>query len=102
VTPPTVEIRMTEWDERGPDGDPRLVGLTLSGSRERVTAAELSEAGMLEVSELRAGLSIRSFSFVGTVRLGTVAITVVPKLKQTSPPRGRRRDRCRIRCVGAR
>ena len=35
---------------------------------------------MLEVVELRKGLSVRSTSFVGRVRLGGVEITVVPKL----------------------
>jgi 5-methylcytosine-specific restriction enzyme subunit McrC len=35
---------------------------------------------MLEVLELRTGLSVRSTSFVGRVRLGEVEITVVPKL----------------------
>ena len=35
---------------------------------------------MLEIQELRTGLSVRSTSFVGRVRLGQVEITVVPKL----------------------
>jgi 5-methylcytosine-specific restriction enzyme subunit McrC len=39
---------------------------------------------MLEVTELQAGLSIRSFSYVGRVQLGDVTITVVPKLQPAS------------------
>jgi 5-methylcytosine-specific restriction enzyme subunit McrC len=39
---------------------------------------------MLEVTELRAGLLVRSFSHVGRVQLGDLGITVVPKLNQTS------------------
>ena len=36
---------------------------------------------MLEVQELRTGLSVRSTSFVGRVRLGEIEVTVVPKLR---------------------
>jgi 5-methylcytosine-specific restriction enzyme subunit McrC len=39
---------------------------------------------MLEITELRAGLSIRSFSYVGRVRVGDLTITVRPKLDRTS------------------
>jgi 5-methylcytosine-specific restriction enzyme subunit McrC len=43
-------------------------------------ARRLSDNGILEVLELRSGLSVRSFSFVGRVGLGQIGITVVPKL----------------------
>lgn len=36
------------------------------------------------VTELRAGLMVRSFAHVGKVRLGDMEITVLPKLNQTS------------------
>jgi 5-methylcytosine-specific restriction enzyme subunit McrC len=39
---------------------------------------------MLEVTELRSGLLVRSFSYVGRVRLGDLEVTVVPKLDQSS------------------
>jgi 5-methylcytosine-specific restriction enzyme subunit McrC len=39
---------------------------------------------MLEVTELRSGLLVRSFSHVGRVRLGDLEVTVVPKLNQSS------------------
>lgn len=46
----------------------------------RDLARRLSESRMLDVQELRTGLSVTSTSFVGRVRLGGVEITVVPKL----------------------
>ena len=52
----------------------------------RDLARRLSETGMLEVLELRTGLSVRSTSFVGRVRLGEIEITVVPKLRVGRPP----------------
>jgi len=39
---------------------------------------------MLEVLELRNGLTVRSTSFVGRVRLGEIDVTVVPKLPSDS------------------
>ena len=39
---------------------------------------------MLTISELRAGLAIQSYSFVGRVRLDDLTITIIPKLKHSS------------------
>jgi len=43
-------------------------------------ARRLTETGVLEILELRNGLTVRSSSFVGRFRLGEIDITVVPKL----------------------
>ena len=40
----------------------------------------LSESGRLEISELSTGLSISASSYVGTVRLGNIKITIHPKI----------------------
>jgi 5-methylcytosine-specific restriction enzyme subunit McrC len=79
-----VEIRMAEWETRTPQPGSALEGLTLSDSADRAVVSELAKAGLLEVTELRAGLMVRSFSHVGKVRLGGIQITVLPKLNQTS------------------
>lgn len=81
---PDVEIRMVEWETRSPLPGSGLEGRALETSTDRAVAVELAKAGLLEVTELRSGLKLRSFSHVGKVRLGDIEITVLPKLNQTS------------------
>ena len=78
----TISLRLAEWqtvspDTREPDGgcQPRRLIPPC-----RTWPADSPRAGILEVLELRSGLSVRSTSFVGRVRLGEIEITVVPKL----------------------
>ena len=83
MTEAAAPIRLTEWQTRTPEPGSGLEGRTL-GAADRALAAELAKAGMLEVTELRAGLLVRSYSHVGKVRLGGIEITIPPKLDQTS------------------
>lgn len=84
MTDAGIAIRMAEWETRTPEPGSGLEGRALSGSENRAMVGELAKAGLLEVTELRAGLMVRSYSHVGNVRLGDIEITVVPKLNQTS------------------
>jgi 5-methylcytosine-specific restriction enzyme subunit McrC len=77
-------ITLSEWTTRRPEPGSGLEGLSLGNDRERALAAGLARSGLLEVSELRAGLMVRSYSHVGKLRLGDVEITVVPKLPGAS------------------
>jgi 5-methylcytosine-specific restriction enzyme subunit McrC len=79
VTP--IELRLAEWQSISPDPGSPTEGVTLGADPSiRDLARRLSERGILEVQELRAGLALRSTSFVGRVRLGEIDVTVVPKL----------------------
>lgn len=84
MTEAAVGITMKEWESRGPNLDDRLAGRILDGTAERSLAEKLAHAGMLKVTELRTGLIVQSFSHVGRLRLGSVEITVQPKLEQAS------------------
>ena len=44
-------------------------------------AADLAKAGRLKVLELRDGLQVETTSYVGTVRLGNLQLTIQPKLQ---------------------
>jgi len=48
--------------------------------RGRVAAGDLTAKGMIEVIELRNGLSVQATSFVGRVNLGGLQITIRPKI----------------------
>lgn len=78
-----LHVILSEWQRRGPADDERLRGARLGSPAAERLAAELTESGRLEVLELARGLSVQARSFVGTVRLGDVQITVQPKLPRS-------------------
>ncbi|MFO0605034.1 MAG: hypothetical protein U0324_17775 [Polyangiales bacterium] len=79
------EVRLREWEVRTP-GDAaggELRGRFLDDAG-RTLADVLRAAKRLEVRELRAGLEVRSFAYVGRVQLGELTVTVVPKMDPTT------------------
>ncbi len=82
MTPAAVSVRLREWESRQPEPGSLLAGRSLSDPAARTLAEQLTRAGLLEVVELRAGLSVQATSYVGTVRLGDLAITIAPKIDQ--------------------
>src|SRR5215211_6002929 len=77
-------VRLTEWESYPPEPGTRLAGVFKEDARSRTLAKRLTESGMLEVSELRAGLFLRSSSYVGRIELGDLQITITPKIKDRS------------------
>ncbi len=75
---------LTEWECRSPKNDPRLAGRSFGSTSTARMASELSQRGLLELTELRTGLEVRARSHVGTVRLGDLTVTIRPKLNQSS------------------
>lgn len=75
----TIEVRLTEWQELGPDVTP-LRGLTLVDHSSRMLAEQLTRKGILEVEELRAGVRVRARAHVGRVLVDPLVVTVEPKV----------------------
>jgi 5-methylcytosine-specific restriction enzyme subunit McrC len=76
-----ISVDLSEWESRGPESDRCLEGVFLRDDTSVQKMAQyLSEKGMLEISELRKGLLIKSNSYVGRVDLGNVRITIRPKI----------------------
>ncbi len=75
-------IELTEWSRKTATerGSP-LVGRFLESSEALDIARMLSAAGILEITELREGLSIASTSYVGRITLGDLRITIHPKIR---------------------
>lgn len=73
-------ITLREWEQRTPETDTVLAGATLDDERARVMASELTRGGRLEVLELRRGLSISATSYVGRVNIGSLRVTIQPKI----------------------
>ena len=74
-----VHVRLREWQEAGPE-TPGLRGTDLGGRDARALAARLSDAGVLEVVEMREGVHVRALAHVGRIQLGDIRITVEPKI----------------------
>ena len=74
-------IDLYEWTKREPT-EGNIGELFLENDPlVRKMAQELSTKGMLHITELRQGLSIRSTSFVGRIKLGNINISIRPKIK---------------------
>jgi 5-methylcytosine-specific restriction enzyme subunit McrC len=77
-------LRLTEWQTLGPDACPDLLGFLLPQDAATQTLAQrLTAAGMLRITELRQGLHLQASSFVGRLRLGSLDITIHPKIAVT-------------------
>ena len=78
---PNISIDLLEWESESPESNPVLEGRNFKGDESaRSMAKLLSESGRLEISELATGLSVSASSYVGTVRLGNIKITIRPKI----------------------
>jgi 5-methylcytosine-specific restriction enzyme subunit McrC len=75
-----VTINLKEWESQGPESDPRLAGLRLGEVSASQMAKALTHSGQLEVVELAQGVSVRATSFVGSVQLGRLQVTIRPKI----------------------
>lgn len=80
-----IAISLREWERRQPEPGTALAGLSFADDAAAVRglAGQLADAGKMEVLELRGGISIQSFAHVGSIRLGSLHITVLPKIVGT-------------------
>ena len=77
-----ISVCLTEWDICDPKSDEKLVDTFLDGDPSIIKIINyLSKNRMLEISELKNGLSIESYSYVGRIQLGPLQITIRPKIK---------------------
>jgi len=75
-------LTVREWQTRGPDSAPALHDRSFDDDvAGRRVAERLTRSRRLEVTELRHGLSITTSSWVGRVRLGSLDLTILPKIE---------------------
>ncbi len=74
------QVHLREWSTAEPEEGSALAGLRLDDAGARAVAARLRATGRLAVEELAAGLRVSSRSFVGRVQLGSLVVTIEPKL----------------------
>jgi 5-methylcytosine-specific restriction enzyme subunit McrC len=77
---PMVELR--EWETASPESCPRLAGLRLSDGAEATRVVKrLVDAQMMALRELRTGLEVSTYSFVGSLTIGPLTLRIRPKLE---------------------
>ncbi len=74
-------IALTEWSVASPESVPELANLDLGDAKARQLAEALARSGKLTVLELRRGLRIETTSFVGSLRIGPIQLSIQPKLQ---------------------
>lgn len=75
-------LTVREWQTRDSASAPALHGRSFDDDPAgRRVAERLTRSGRIEVTELRHGLSITTSSWVGRVRLGSLDLTVLPKIE---------------------
>ena len=76
---PAVLVELAEWDQVGPEQDPRLRGISLADD---VSAQHLAQElrSRVDIREGRHGVEITSTSHVGRVDVGPLRIAIRPKL----------------------
>jgi 5-methylcytosine-specific restriction enzyme subunit McrC len=73
-------LRLKEHETAQPNPGSVLYGVRLDSDALRETADVLRRAGRISIDELANGLRVQSTSFVGRLQLGSLVITIEPKL----------------------
>ena len=71
----TVTVEVKEWEYNR-----FLAGKELSHDKARETVALLSKKGIINIIELKNGLCINAYSYVGRIKLEDLQINVMPKI----------------------
>jgi 5-methylcytosine-specific restriction enzyme subunit McrC len=78
-------ITLSEWETRRPENCADLAGRFLEVSQAtRHVIERLTDSNFLGLTELRHGLQIKAYSYIGRIRIGDLNITILPKIKGTS------------------
>lgn len=74
-----IRIPMKEWSQSGPDSEPFLRGYKFE-EKAREKCDQLNRTGQIEFLELPDGLTIKTNQFVGSVQIGDLRLSILPKI----------------------
>ncbi len=80
TAPGVLALRMREWQTLDPQREPQLAGYAFQEPVARDSAHQISQAGQVLFSELREGLEIQTRQYVGSLQLGDLRLTILPKI----------------------
>jgi len=76
----TQSLRLSEWQQVGPQDDAQLAGYYFHEPFVQDIARKLTECGKVDLLELRQGLTIQTRQYVGSLQLGDLRLTILPKI----------------------
>ena len=74
-----IRFPMKEWSQSGPDSEPFLRGYKFE-EKAREKCDQLNRTGQIEFLELPDGLTIKTNQFVGSVQIGDIRLSILPKI----------------------
>lgn len=74
-------IALTEWQVASPDTVPELADLELGDAAARGLAVDLAQCERMRMLEMRHGLRIETTSFVGSLQMSPLRLSIQPKLQ---------------------
>ncbi|QDU82614.1 5-methylcytosine-specific restriction enzyme subunit McrC [Polystyrenella longa] len=81
----SLAVKMEEWQSCEPELESPLHGLALRDLNAEASVVEkLNSQRLLKLIELRSGISLRTFSYVGRLQIGNLRLTIHPKINGTS------------------
>lgn len=76
-----ISLFLPEWTVSTPQSIPALVRFSFDEDpAARHVAQRLTQSGQITFNELSSGLEIRTTSVVGSIRLGRLSLTIIPKI----------------------
>src|SRR5258707_13341064 len=85
MTAAAASITLSEWETKGPADCAQLANRVLESDRGTLRLVDsLVKKRMLGLSEMRNGLDVRAFSYVGRIRVGDLLITILAKMREKS------------------
>ena len=76
----TLSLSLQEWRQVGPGEDEQLAGFMFADDASRSAADALTKSGRIEFLELAHGLRITTNSYVGSIALGNLQLSIRPKI----------------------
>lgn len=79
-SPHKLSINLREWETVGPNHLSLLSGYSFKDSLVRRVGEQLANAQQIDFQESLSGLTIKAYQYVGTVQLGDLRISILPKI----------------------
>jgi len=76
-----VTVELTEWEQKNPEKGNELFNYFFEDEEARKKADYLTGQHILNIVELKNGIKIAAYSYVGRIRIGNLKINIRPKIK---------------------
>ena len=79
----TIQVELYEWQSHIPEAGSPLENVFIDEPNDQMIAKMLTDSGKLLITEHRRSIAIEATSYVGSITLGNINITIKPKINGT-------------------